>query len=310
MTSLVQDLRYALRMLLKNPGFAVVAVIALAFGIGANTAIFSVVNTVLLRSLPYDDPDRLMIVRENKLPQFPEFSVSPGNFLDWQKQNNSFEKLVAINGAAYNLVAGDAEPERLRGARVSAGLFEMLGAKPVQGRTFMDEEDQPGRENVVILSGGLWKRRFGSDPNIIGQSITLSAASYTVIGIMPATFQFPDRDTELWTPIAFTARQAQQHGSHYLSVIGRLKRDVTVQQADVEMKSIAGRLAEQYPGSNAGWSTNVFPMQEYEVRDVDRGLSSCWEQSRLCCLLPARMSQICCWLAQRLGKRKWRFAAR
>jgi len=272
MTTLVQDLRYALRMLLKNPGFAVVAVIALALGIGANTAIFSVVNTVLLQSLPYDDPDRLMIVRENKLPQFPEFSVSPGNFLDWQKQSSSFEKLTAINGAAYNLVAGDAEPERLRGARVSAGLFEMLGAKPVQGRTFMDEEDQPGRENVVILSGSLWKRRFASDSNIVGQSITLSATSYTVIGIMPGTFQFPDRDTELWTPIAFTAGQAQQHGSHFLSVIGRLKQDVTVQQADAEVKSIAARLAEQYPGSNAGWSTNVFPMQEYEVRDIKSGL--------------------------------------
>ncbi|HSE36684.1 MAG TPA: ABC transporter permease, partial [Blastocatellia bacterium] len=184
----------------------------------------------------------------------------------------SFEKLAAINRAAYNLVAGDAEPERLRGARVSAGLFEMLGANPSHGRTFMDEEDQPGRENVVILSGSLWKRRFGSDPNIIGQSLTLSAAPYTVIGIMPVTFHFPDRDTELWTPIAFTARQAQQHGSHYLSVIGRLKPEVTVQQADVEMKSIAARLAEQHPGSNAGWSTNVFPMQEYEVRDIKPGL--------------------------------------
>ncbi|HZM88285.1 MAG TPA: ABC transporter permease [Blastocatellia bacterium] len=272
MTSLGQDLRYALRMLLKNPGFAVVAVIALALGIGANTAIFSVVNTVLLRSLPYSDPDRLMVVRENKLPQFPEFSISPGNFLDWQKQNTSFEKLVAINRAAYNLVSGDADPERLRGARVSAGLFEMLGANPVQGRTFTDEEDQPGRDNVVILSGSLWKRRFGGDPNIIGQSLTLSSASYTVIGIMPATFQFPDRDTELWTPIAFTSRQAQQHGSHYLSVIGRLKQETTIQQADIEMKSIAARLAEQYPDSNAGWSNNVFRMQEYEVRDIRSGL--------------------------------------
>jgi putative ABC transport system permease protein len=259
-------------MLLKNPGFAAVAVVALALGLGANTAIFSVVNTVLLRSLPYEDPDRLMVVRENKLPQFSEFSISPGNFLDWQKQNTSFESLVAINGSAYNLVSGDVEPERLRGARVSAGLFEMLGVKSAQGRTFIDEEDQPGHENVVILSGGLWKRRFGADPNIVGQSITLSASSYTVIGIMPATFQFPDRDTELWTPIALTARQAQQHGSHYLSVIGRLKPGVTLQQADTEMSAIAARLAEQYPDSNAGWSTNVFPMQEYEVRDIKLAL--------------------------------------
>jgi putative ABC transport system permease protein len=272
MTTLVQDLRYAFRMLLKNPGFAAVAVIALALGIGANTAIFSVVNTVLLRSLPYDDPDRLMVLKENKLPQFSEFSISPGNFLDWQKQNTSFETLVAINGSAYNLVSGDADPERLRGARVSAGLFEMLGAKPAQGRTFMDAEDQPGHENVVILSGGLWKRRFGADPNIVGRSITLSASSYTIIGIMPATFEFPDRDTELWTPIAFTARQAQQHGSHYLSVIGRLNQGVTLQQADTEMSAIAARLAEQYPDSNAGWSTNVYPMQQYEVRDVKPAL--------------------------------------
>jgi putative ABC transport system permease protein len=272
MTTLIQDLRYAFRMLLKNPGFAAVAVIALALGIGANTAIFSVVNTVLLRSLPYDDPDRLMVVKENKLPQFPEFSVSPGNFLDWQKQNASFEKLAAVQGSSYNLVTGDAEPERLDGARVSAGLFEMLGVKPVQGRTFLEEEDQPGHQNVVVLSSNLWKRRFGSDPNIIGQSITMSAASYTIIGIMPPSFQFPDRDIDLWTPIAFTAAQAQQHGSHYVSVMGRLKPGVTTEQARTEMSAIAARLAEQYPGSNAGWSTIVFRMQEFEVRDIKPAL--------------------------------------
>jgi len=259
-------------MLLKNRGFAAVAVIALALGIGANTAIFSVVNTVLLRSLPYDDPDRLMVVKENKLPQFPEFSVSPGNFLDWQKQNASFEKLAAVQGSSYNLVTGDAEPERLDGARVSAGLFEMLGVKPVQGRTFLEEEDQPGHQNVVVLSSNLWKRRFGSDPNIIGQSITMSAASYSIIGIMPPSFQFPDRNSELWTPIAFTAAQAQQHGSHYVSVFGRLKPGVTTEQARTEMSAIAARLAEQYPSSNAGWSTIVVPMQEFEVRDIKPAL--------------------------------------
>ena len=272
MTTLIQDLRYAFRMLLKNPGFAAVAVIALALGIGANTAIFSVVNTILLRSLPYDDPDRLIVVKENKLPQFPEFSVSPGNFLDWQKQNASFEKLAAVQGSSYNLVTSDAEPERLDGARVSAGLFEMLGVKPVQGRTFLEEEDQPGHQNVVVLSSNLWKRRFGSDPNIIGQSITMSAASYTIIGIMPPSFQFPDRDIDLWTPIAFTAAQAQQHGSHYVAVIGRLKPGVTTEQARTEMSGIAARLAEQYPNSNAGWSTIVVPMQQFEVRDIKPAL--------------------------------------
>jgi len=271
MDTFFHDIRYGVRMLLKNPGFAGVAIIALALGIGANAAIFSVVNTVLLRSLPYPDPDRLMVLRETKLPQFPEFSISPGNFLDWQKQNTVFEKLAAINGSAYNFTNDAADPERLRGARVSAGLFEMLGATPALGRTFLEEEDQPG-QNLAILSSSLWKRRFSSDPSIIGQSISLSATSYTVIGVMPPSFQFPDRDTELWTPVGFSAAQAQQHGAHYLSVIGRLKPGFNVEQANTEMSAIAGRLAEQYSGSNAGWSVNVFPMQEYDVRDIKPAL--------------------------------------
>jgi putative ABC transport system permease protein len=267
METLSQDVRYGLRMLLKNPGFTAVAVIVLALGIGATVAIFSVVNTVLLRPLPYDEPDRLMVLRETKLPQFPEFSVSPGNFLDWQKQNTVFDKLAAIQGAAFN-ISGDGEPERFRGARISAGLFEMLGVKPAQGRAFLDEEDQPGRNNVVILSQGLWNRRFGGDTNIVGQAITLNATSYTVIGVMPSGFSIPDRDTDLWTPVAFSAQQAQQHGAHYISVLGRLKPGVTVDQAQTEMSGIAERIAEQYPNSNAGWNVKISPMLEYDVRDM------------------------------------------
>ncbi|MFY9553402.1 MAG: ABC transporter permease [Blastocatellia bacterium] len=272
MNTLLQDLRYGIRMLLKNPGFALVAVIALALGIGANAAIFSVVNTVLLRPAPYEDPDRLMVLTENKPPKFPEFSVSPGNFLDWQKQNTVFEKLTAINGAAFILVGEGAEPERIRGARVSAGLFDMLGVNPIHGRTFLEEEDQPGHENVVILSTALWKRRFAADPNVISQPITLSGTSYTVIGIMPPSFGFPDRETDLWTPVAFTARDAQAHGSHYLSTIGRLKPGVTTEQARTEMNAIALRLSEQYPDTNAGWGINILPMQEHAVRDIKPAL--------------------------------------
>ncbi|HEX8775370.1 MAG TPA: ABC transporter permease [Pyrinomonadaceae bacterium] len=271
MNTLWQDLRYGLRMLLKNPGFAVIAVIALALGIGANAAIFSVVNAVLLRSLPYDDPDRLIVLRENKIPQFPEFSVSPGNFLDWQKQNTVFEKLAAIRGFSYNLV-GTGEPERLRGARISAGLFEMLGVKPAQGRTFLAEEDQPGRDSVVILSNSLWQRRFGADPNILGRALTLNASTYTVIGVMPPDFQFPDRETELFTPVAFDAKQAEQHGAHYISVVGRLKPGVGLEQAQTEMSAIAARLSQQYPDSNAGWGVSLFRMQEYESRDIKQAL--------------------------------------
>ena len=272
MNTLLQDLRYGIRMLLKNPGFAIVAVIALALGIGANAAIFSVVNAVLLRSLPYNDPDRLIVLRENKPPQFPEFSVSPGNFLDWEKQNTVFEKLAAIRGFSYNLIDSGSEPERLRGARVSAGLFEMLGVKPATGRTFVAEEDQPGHDAVVILSNKLWQRRFGADPNIIGKAITLNGSSYAVIGIMPPTFQFPDRETELFTPAAFDADQAKQHGSHYISVVGRLKPGVTLEQAHTEMNTIAARLAQAYPDSNTGWGVTLFPMQEYEAREIKPAL--------------------------------------
>jgi putative ABC transport system permease protein len=272
MGTLLQDLRYGVRMLLKKPGFTVVAVIALALGIGANAAIFSVVNAVMLRSLPYSDPDRLVVLRENKLPQFPEFSVSPGNFLDWQKQNTVFEKLTAVRGFSYNLVDTGSEPERLRGARISAGLFEMLGVKPAQGRTFTAEEDTPGHENVVILSNGLWQRRFGADPNILGRSLMLNSTSYTVIGVMPPTFQFPDRETELFTPIAFDAKQAEQHGAHYISAIGRLKPGVTIEQARTEMSAIAARLAQQYPDSNTGWGVSLFQMQEYEAREIKPAL--------------------------------------
>jgi putative ABC transport system permease protein len=271
MESLIKDIHYGVRMLTRNPAFTVVAVIALALGIGANAAIFSVVNAVLLRPLPYDDPDRLMMIRETKLPQFPEFSVSPGNFLDWQKQNTVFEPLVAIQNAAFNLIEAG-EPERLQGQRVTDGFLAMLGAQPVLGRGFLPEEDQPGHNNVVILSHGLWQRRFGGDPNILDRAITLNGQSYNIIGVMPPSFRFGGRATELWTPMGFTAQQAQQHGAHYVSAIGRLKPRVTVEQARAEMSAIAERLAGQYPDANAGWNVKVMPMLEYAVRSIKLAL--------------------------------------
>ncbi|HEV2668683.1 MAG TPA: ABC transporter permease, partial [Blastocatellia bacterium] len=185
MQTLWQDLRYGARMLLKRPGFTLVAILTLALGIGANTAIFSVVNAVLLRPLPFKEPDRLMTILETKLPQFPEFSVAPGNFLDWKRQNTVFERLVAYTGAPFNLV-GAGDPEQLRGLKVTDGFFAMFGAQPQIGRDFLPEEDQPGRNNVVILSHGLWQRRFAGEANILNQTLTLSGQSYTVIGVMPA----------------------------------------------------------------------------------------------------------------------------
>ncbi len=271
MQTLFQDLRYGARMLLKNPGFTVVAVITLALGIGANAAIFSVVNTVLLRPLPFDDPDRLIMIRETKLPQFPEFSVSPGNFLGWKNQNTVFERLAAMNNMTFNLT-GAGDPERLSGMRVTDGFFAMLGARPQMGRDFLPEEDQPGRNNVVILSHELWQRRFGGNPKIINQSVTLSGQSYTVIGVAPATFRFGGAETELWAPMGFTAQDAQQHGGHYLGAIGRLKNGATLAQARSEMSVIADRLAKEYPDANTGWNVKLMPLLEFTVRDVKPAL--------------------------------------
>src|SRR5258705_1092043 len=174
--TLIKDVRYGIRKLIKAPAFTVVAVIALALGIGANAAIFSVVNAVLLSPLPFKESDRLLIIRETKLPQFPEFSVSPGNFLDWQKQNTVFEQLVAVNGSAVNLI-GSGEPERVRGQNVTQGFLTMLGVQPQLGRDFLPEEDQPDHNNEVLLSYGLWRRRFGGNPNIVNKNINLSGPS-------------------------------------------------------------------------------------------------------------------------------------
>jgi putative ABC transport system permease protein len=271
METLLKDVRFGVRMLIKNPGFTLVAIATLALGIGAITAIFSVVYAVLLRPLPFKDPDNLMVIRETKIPQFPEFSVAPGNFLDWQKQNTVFEQMAAINTSSFNLI-GTGEPERLQGQRVTDGFFAMLGAQPQTGRVFTPEEDQPGHSNVVILSHGLWQRRFGGDPNILNQTITLNGQSYTVVGVMPTTFRYGGRNTELWTPMAFAAQDAQQHGGHYIQVIGRLKPGSSIEQTQEEMSTIAGRLAEQYPNTNAGWGVKVIPLLESAVRSIKPAL--------------------------------------
>jgi putative ABC transport system permease protein len=273
METFIHDIRFGIRMLAKKPMFSIIAVITLALGIGANTAIFSVVNGVLLRPLPFKEPDRLMMIRETKLPQFPEFSVAPGNFLDWKKQNTVFERLVAYKGSSLNLI-GTGDPERLIGLKVTEGFFAMLGAQPQLGRDFLVEEDQPGRNNVVVISHGVWQRRFGGDPKILNQAITLSGQSYTVIGVMPKTFRFGGgaEVTELWTPMAFTAQEAQNHGGHYVAAIGKLRPGVTLDQASTEMSTIAGRLAAQYPGANTGWNVKIIPLLEYSVRTIKPAL--------------------------------------
>ena len=195
METLLKDVRYGVRMLVKNPGFTLVSVFALALGIGANAAIFSVVNGVLLRPLPFKEPDRLMMIRETKLPQFPEFSIASGNFLDWKKQQTVFERLVAFRSAPFNLI-GAGDPERLRGMSVSEDFFALFGVQPQLGRDFLPEENQPGHSNVTILSNGLWQKRFGADPKILNQVISLDGQSYTVIGVMPGDFRLEGRESD------------------------------------------------------------------------------------------------------------------
>jgi putative ABC transport system permease protein len=269
---LSQDLRYGLRMLLKNPGFTLVAIIALALGIGANTAIFSVVNTVLLRPLPYKDPDRLaMVWEENSKQGFPRDTPATANYIDWRDQNHVFESMAAMNEVSFNLT-GTGEPERIDGRFVSASLFQLLGVDPQFGRAFRPEEDRPGANHVVILSNGLWQRRFGSDPAIIGRTINLDAESFTVVGVMPRNFQFPSRRDQFWVPIAFDAKQAGNRESHYLEVIARIKPGITLQQARAEMTTIATRLQQQYPATNTSIGAVVTPLHEHVVGDIKPAL--------------------------------------
>ncbi len=268
----LNDLRYALRQQRKNPGFTIVAVIALALGIGAITAIFSVVNTVLLRPLPYKDPERLLMVWEEATKSgYPQDTPAAANFVDWRDQNQVFEGMAAIADTSFNLT-GSGDPERLEGRLVSANLFPLLGVEPEVGRVFTAAEDQPGSERVVVLSHRLWQRRFGGDPSIVGKTLTLNGAGYTVIGVMPARFQFPSADDDAWVPIAFTQKEAANRDRHYLFVVARLKPGVTVPQAQAEMSTIATRLQQQYPQSNTDIGAVITPLHEHLVGDIKPAL--------------------------------------
>jgi len=272
MHTLWQDLLFGMRMLVRQPGFTLVAVVVIALGIGANTAIFSVANTVLLRPLPYQNPDELMMVWETA-PKigFPHSDVAPANFIDWRDQNRVFTQIAAFGGASMSLT-GRGEPERIVGERVSASLFPLLGVAPALGRVFTVEEDRPEAPNVIVLSHGLWQRRFGSDPGLVGQTLTLNQRSYTVIGIMPADFRFPGREQEVWLPMSMGPDEATGRGDHYLNVVARLKPGVTRDQAQAEMGAIAARLAQQYPRTNSEQGVTLVPLHEEFAGSIRRPL--------------------------------------
>jgi putative ABC transport system permease protein len=253
MTTLLQDLKYGLRMLAKNPGFTAVAVITLALGIGANTAIFSLVDAVLLKPLPFSHPERMVMVWE-KPPDGGRNVVSTLNFLDWKNQNTVFEAMAAQGGATMTLTGAD-QPVMLRVGLVSASYFNIFGAEPLLGRTFAPDEDQPGKQHEAVLSHRVWENRFGADPGIIGRTLPLDGEAYTVIGVMPPGMfdrAFPD----LWAPLAFQPKELTRD-FHWLVSIARLKPGVTLEQARQQMNSIALRIAHDYPKSNKGWGATV-----------------------------------------------------
>src|SRR5262245_43602919 len=266
-----QDLRYGARMLLKRPGFTLVAVVTLTLGIGANTAIFSVVNAVLLRPLPYAEPERLVWLWGNVRGGTSRASVSPPDFLDYREQNRSFEQLGAFYspGISVNLT-GDGEPERLRGSAVNANYFDLLGVKPALGRAFVAEEEAAGRSQVVILNHGLWQRRFGADPAIIGKTITLNDSTFNVIGVAPAGFE-PPQTAELWIPLPFRETESDR-GAHSLRAIGRLKPGVTIEQAQAETDLVSRRMEEQYPETNANRNLLLEPLHERLIGNLGRQL--------------------------------------
>jgi putative ABC transport system permease protein len=280
MDTLLQDLRYSFRSLIKNVGFTVVAVIALALGTGANSAIFSVVNAVLLRPLPYGNPDELMMIWGNNLKSGNTKSgISAPDFIDYQNENRSFEGLASFTYDDFNLSGSDV-PEHVQGTMVSSNFFEVLGVKPAVGRLMLAEDGQPGADRVVVISSGLWKRRFGSDRNLIGQTITLNGESFTLIGVTPPSFQSPEKGDEVWVVMSFdggdrirvpssaSPEALKIRTATFLKGVARLKHGVTLKQAQAEMDTIAGRLEQQYPNSNTGVGITALPLKEEIVGDL------------------------------------------
>ena len=274
MNVFLQDLKYGLRMLVKTPGFTAVAVLTLALGIGANTAIFSVVNAVLLKPLPYKDADRLVMVWE----QNPERGwyhniVSAANFLDWRKQNDVFAQMAAVDPQkAFNLT-GTGKPEEVWGEAVTTNLFSLLGVRAFKGRDFLPEEDRPGGPRVVVLSYGLWERRYGHDGTLVGKQISLTNESYTVVGIMPAGFYFPPFwrrwAGELWVPGLDLSNP--ERTAHAYIAIARLRPSVSLAQAQGEMDTIARRIVQQSP-EDKGWGVGLVGMREQVVGETRRPL--------------------------------------
>ena len=270
MRNLLSDLRFSLRILRRNPGFSIAAILVLALGIGANTAIFSVVNAVLLRPLPYEDSSRIMQVWHVPPPKsFPGltfFSVSPANYLDWQSQSSSFEQMAAYGFHAFTF-GGKDRPEAIQGATVAPDFFALLRVHPFLGRTFSPDQNRPGQGHVVLLGYKFWRDHLASDPSIVGRDVTLDGEHYSIAGVMPDKFQFPNW-AQVWVPLAWTGQNRAVRGNHNYLVIARLKPAVDIRQAQAELSAISTRLEQLYPEDNKGWGATILPLREQLVGDV------------------------------------------
>ena len=265
METLLQDVRYGFRMLWRRPSFTLIAVITLAVGIGANTALFSVVNGVLLRSLPYPEPQRIVTLWENNTREnIPRDDVSPANFLDWRERQQVFAEMAFANPNGLDYTDGD-EPEVIRAALVSKGFFQVFGVNALHGRTFLPEEYDAGRNQVVVLSYGIWQRKFGGEPNVVNRTLTLDGQPTTVVGVMPPEFRLYlfDREEEMWSPQVPDETMKQQRKATYLKVVARLKPNVTPQQAQAGMDTIAAQLAREYPNTNQGIGITAITLPEH-----------------------------------------------
>jgi putative ABC transport system permease protein len=270
MTVLIQNVKFALRLLRKSPGYAFIAVVIMALGIGANTAIFSVVHAVLLEPLPFRDADRLVQVwhvpPQTSFPGMTRFSVSAANFLDWQKQNHGFEQMALYSGASFD-ITGAGKPEAIMAGTVSPEFFSVFGVQPLHGRVFLPEENDPGKNREVVLSYRFWQTHYASDPGVVGRSINFDGDPYTVVGVMGPAMATP-RFAQVWVPLALTAKEAAVRSEHHFLAVGRLKSGVTLQQAQAEMNTISQRLEQAYPEDDKGWGATVRSLREEMVGDV------------------------------------------
>ena len=273
MRTLLEDIRFSYRMLVKKPAFTLIAVITVALGIGANSAIFSVVNAVLLDPLPFPDSDRLVMVW-GKLPahELQKLNASPPEFVDYRDRSQAFSAVAVFASLGRNLT-GAGEPERHTVTFVTADFFPLLGIQPLRGRAFLAEEDRPGNNQVVILSHGLWQRRFAGDERVIGQTVMLDGRSQTIVGVMPEGFEFPDAETDIWKPMAFEADDLSEdaRGSHYLNLIARLKPGVTREQAQADVSLVAAGMQQEHPDhyeAASGWGATVVGLRDEIVGDT------------------------------------------